>query len=117
MWLRSIAIARVTCSFNNTHVCITTIEGETILSGSGVNVGFKGHKRSTSYAALNIAKFLAKKVYKKGIRRLCVQLKGFGSGRKSCVKGFLYGKLGILEIVDVTPIPHNGCKGSKQRRV
>ena len=67
MWLRSIAIARVTCSFNNTHVCITTIEGETILSGYGGNVGFKGHKRSTSYAALNIAKFLAKKVYKKGI--------------------------------------------------
>jgi len=115
--LSSIAIAHVTCSFNNTLISITTVEGHTLVSGSGGTVGFKGHKRSTYYASLSVAKLLAKKIYQKGIRKLYVQLKGFGNGRKSCLKGFLAGKLYILEIKDVTSIPYNGCKASKRRRV
>jgi small subunit ribosomal protein S11 len=115
--LSSLAIAHVTCSFNNTLISITTIDGYTVISSSGGAIGFNGHKRSTPYASLSIAKVVAKKAYYKGIRKLYVQLKGFGNGRKSCLKGFLAGKLNILEIKDVTPIPYNGCKSSKKRRI
>nr|QIC54986.1 ribosomal protein S11 [Cryptophyta sp. CCMP2293] len=115
--LSSLAIAHVTCSFNNTIISITTVGGHTIVSSSGGAVGFKGHKRSTPYASLSVAKDLAKKAYYKGVRKLYVQLKGFGNGRKSCLKGFMAGKLNILEIKEVTAIPYNGCKASKQRRI
>lgn len=115
--LSSIAIAHVTCSFNNTVISIATVDGHTIISSSGGAVGFKGHKRSTTYASLSVAKFIAKKAYHKGVRKLYVQLNGFGNGRKSCLKGFLACKLNILEIKDTTPVPYNGCKASKRRRV
>jgi small subunit ribosomal protein S11 len=113
----SIAIIYVNCTLNNTHILVSTIEGRTLISCSTGVVGFRGNKRSTTYASLIIAKYTAIKSYKKGIREIYVQLKGFGSGRKYCIKGFLAGKIHILEIKDVTFLPHNGCKASKQRRV
>lgn len=117
LYSSSIAIAHVKCSFNNTLISITSIDGSILASASGGIVGFKGHKRSTSYAALTAAKFVAKKVYQQGVRKLYVSLTGLGSGRKSSLKGFLAAKLQIIEIKDFTSIPHNGCKESKKRRV
>jgi small subunit ribosomal protein S11 len=117
-YLYSVAIAYVNCSFNNTHVSITTIKGQILATGSGGTLGFKGHKRSTSHASLSVAKLIALKSYKKGVRNLYVKLKGFGNGRKACLRGLiLSGKINILDIKDITAVPYNGCKSSKQRRI
>jgi small subunit ribosomal protein S11 len=116
--LLAIAIAHISCTFNNTHISITTTTGLTLTSSSGGTVGLKGHKRSTSQASISISKLVALKCYKKGIRSLYVHLKGFGNGRKSCLTGLLLsGKINILGLKDVTTIPYNGCKASKKRRV
>jgi small subunit ribosomal protein S11 len=112
------AIAHINCTFNNTHISITTTTGLIIASSSGGSLGLKGHKRSTSQASISISKLVALKCYKKGIRNLYLNLKGFGNGRKSCLTGLLLsGKINILGLKDVTPIPYNGCKASKKRRI
>ena len=115
--LLNTAIVHVKSTFNNTLICVTDLEGNVIVSGSGGSTGLKGQKRSTYYAAQTTSNLLAQKSYKAGIRKVYIRLNGFGDGREACIKSFLLEKLEILKIQDITKIAHGGCKLPKQRRV
>jgi len=98
-------------------VTITDPEGNTILCGSCGTSGFKGARKSTPFAATTAAMSVGKKAVVLGIRTVSVFIKGPGSGRSSAVKALKAAGLGISSITDVTPIPHNGCRPKKRRRV
>tara|TARA_B110001450_G_scaffold220248_1_gene215646 strand:+ start:13579 stop:13947 length:369 start_codon:yes stop_codon:yes gene_type:complete len=115
--LLNTAIVHVKSTFNNTLICVTDLEGNVIVSGSGGSTGLKGQKRSTYYAAQTTSNLLAQKSFKAGIRKVYVRLNGFGDGREACIKSFLSEKLEILKIQDITKIAHGGCKLPKKRRV
>jgi small subunit ribosomal protein S11 len=115
--LLNTAIVHVKSTFNNTLICVTDLEGNVIVSGSGGSTGLKGQKRSTYYAAQTTSNLLAQKSYKAGIRKVYIRLNGFGDGREACIKSFLFEKLEILKIQDITKIAHGGCKLPKKRRV
>jgi small subunit ribosomal protein S11 len=115
--LLNTAIVHVKSTFNNTLICVTDLEGNVIVSGSGGSTGLKGQKRSTYYAAQTTSNLLAQKSYKAGIRKVYIRLNGFGDGREACIKSFLLEKLEILKIQDITKIAHGGCKLPKKRRV
>lgn len=104
-------------SFNNTIVTVTDIKGNAIGWSSCGSVGFKGARRSTSYAAQIAAEHVSKKVFELGMRSVNVVLKGVGEGRDSSVRGIISSGLQIISIYDRTPIPHNGCRPRKKRRV
>lgn len=112
-----VAIVHISLSFNNTLITITNIHGKTISFGAGGFLGLKGAKRSTSYAGQTIAILLGKKIFALGFRYILLNLNGFGSARKTVLKGFLSTKLKILRIKDKTSIAHNGCKAKKKRRI
>lgn len=116
-FLRKSAIFHVKSTFNNTLLVITDFKGNILYSGSGGTTGLKGSKRSTGFAAQSTATLLGKKAYKAGIRTVYVLLKGFGNGRELSLRGITMAKLKIVSIKDVTPIPHNGCRMKKKRRV
>ena len=107
----------VNASFTNTIVTITDSIGNTISWASAGSSGFKGARRSTSYAAQAAAENAGKKAIEHGIRSVKLITKGLGPGRVSCTKGLLTAGLRISVIGDVTPIPHNGCRAKKKRRV
>nr|YP_007890672.1 ribosomal protein S11 [Jakoba bahamiensis]AGH24166.1 ribosomal protein S11 [Jakoba bahamiensis] len=113
----SIAYAYVRTSFNNTIITITSTNGDTLSWSSSGVIGAKGCRRSTSYGAQAAAEDAAKKAKDKGVSILKVILKGLGEGRQSSLKGFLAAGLRILYVADNTPVPHNGCRAKKKRRV
>lgn len=111
------AIAHVKSSFNNTLVSITTVEGDVLLRGSSGKLGFKGARKGTPYAAAQIGTTLAKEMSAIGIKTLEVNLQGPGAGRDSIVRAFQSSGLSVSVLRDVTPLPHNGCRAPKKRRV
>ncbi len=116
---RSVArgIAHVKATFNNTHVTITSQNGETISWGAAGTVGFKGTRKSTPYAAQRAAEQAATAAMRFGMKEVEVLVKGVGSGRESAVRALANAGLKVLSIQDVTPLPHNGCRARKRRRV
>jgi len=116
---RSVArgIAHVKATFNNTLVTITDTNGETLASASAGTIGFKGSRKSTPFAAQRAAETAANKARKMGVTEVEVKVKGPGSGRESAISALQAAGMKVLSIEDVTPIPHNGCRARKRRRV
>ncbi len=111
------AIAHVTASFNNTLITITDPNGETLCWGSSGSIGFKGSRKSTPFAAQRAAERCADAALKMGVREIDVRVKGPGAGRESAIRSLQARGLKIRVIEDVTPLPHNGCRPKKRRRV
>ena len=111
------AIAHIKATFNNTIITITTPGGETLCWDSAGTIGFKGSRKSTPFAAQRAAETVADKAKKMGVREIEVRVKGPGSGRESAVTALQAAGLTIKSIEDVTPLPHNGCRPPKRRRV
>ena len=110
-------VAHVNASFNNTIVTITDAQGNTIAWSSSGQQGFKGSRKSTPYAAQVAADAAAKKASEHGVKILEVEVKGPGAGRESALRALQAAGFTITSIRDVTPIPHNGCRPPKRRRV
>ena len=110
-------VAHVNATFNNTMITITDAQGNTISWSSAGGMGFKGSRKSTPYAAQVAAEDAGKKAMDHGMKTLEVEVKGPGSGRESALRALQAVGLTITSIRDVTPIPHNGCRPPKRRRV
>lgn len=110
-------IAHVKATFNNTIVTITDLQGHAISWASAGKVGFKGSKKSTPFAAQLAANSTAKEAMGLGVRKVEVWVKGPGGGREAAIRSLSAAGLEITAIKDVTPIPHNGCRPPKRRRV
>ena len=110
-------VAHVNSTFNNTMITITDAQGNTISWSSAGTMGFKGSRKSTPYAAQMAAEDAGKKAAEHGVRTLEVEVKGPGSGRESALRALQAVGFQITSIRDVTPIPHNGCRPRKRRRV
>ncbi|MET1027365.1 MAG: 30S ribosomal protein S11 [Dongiaceae bacterium] len=110
-------IAHVNASFNNTMITITDDQGNTVAWSSSGAQGFKGSRKSTPYAAQVAADNAAKKASEHGVKMLEVEVKGPGAGRESALRALQAAGFTITSIRDVTPIPHNGCRPPKRRRV
>ena len=113
----SSGVAHVNASFNNTMITITDDQGNTIAWSSAGALGFKGSRKSTPYAAQVAADAAAKKASEHGVKILEVEVKGPGAGRESALRALQAAGFTITSIRDVTPIPHNGCRPPKRRRV
>jgi len=113
----SSGVAHVAASFNNTMITITDAQGNTISWSSAGSMGFKGSRKSTPYAAQMAGEDAAKKAAEHGMKTLEVNVSGPGSGRESAIRALSAAGLTITTIRDVTPIPHNGCRPPKRRRV
>jgi small subunit ribosomal protein S11 len=111
------AIVHIQSTFNNTLITITDTEGDTICRDSAGTVGFKGSRKSTPFAAQRAAEKCANAAKRSGVREVEVRVKGPGSGRESAISALQSTGLRISSIEDVTPIPHNGCRPPKRRRV
>ena len=110
-------IANILATFNNTQVSITDMQGNVIGWSSAGRVGFKGSRKSTAFAAQQVAQDAARQAMSHGMREVEVRVKGPGSGRESAIRALQAIGLEISTIKDVTPIPHNGCRPRKKRRV
>lgn len=110
-------VAHIHSSFNNTIVTITDTGGNVLAWASSGNVGFKGSRKSTPFAAQVAAETCAKRAQEHGVRQVEVLLKGPGSGRETAHRAIASSGIEIVSIKDVTPIPHNGCRPKKRRRV
>ena len=110
-------IAHVQSTFNNTIVTITDTNGDVLCNASAGTVGFKGSRKSTPFAAQRAAEECAAKASKFGVREIEVRVKGPGAGRESAVTALQAAGLNVKAIEDVTPLPHNGCRPPKKRRV
>tara|TARA_B100000315_G_C14452849_1_gene529979 strand:+ start:103 stop:495 length:393 start_codon:yes stop_codon:yes gene_type:complete len=110
-------VAHVNATFNNTLVTITDIQGNAIAWSSAGSLGFKGSRKSTPYAAQMAAEDAGRKAVEHGVKTLVVEVKGPGSGRESALRALQVVGFTITTIRDVTPIPHNGCRPPKRRRV
>ena len=110
-------VAHVQASFNNTIVTITDMSGNTIVWASSGNQGFKGSRKSTPFAAQRAGEAAARKAMECGMRQVDVYVNGPGSGRESAIRSIQAAGMRINMIRDVTPIPHNGCRPPKRRRV
>ena len=115
--VESEAIAHITATFNNTLITITDLQGNAIVWGSAGKSGFKGSKKSTSFAATVAAENCAREAVNMGVKRVHVRVQGPGSGRESAIQALASAGLEVRSIRDVTPIPHNGCRPPKKRRV
>jgi len=111
------AIAYVNATFNNTMITITDLNGEALCWDSAGTVGFKGARKATPFAATRAAERVASKAKRMGVREVEVRVKGPGSGRESAITGLSSSGLLVTAVEDHTPIPHNGCRPRKQRRV
>ena len=109
-------VANIKATFNNTHISVTDKFGNVIAWATAGTSGFKGSRKSTSYAATIAAENVAKEVIAKGMTTIDVRVKGPGSGRESAVRSLAAAGLAIMSIRDVTPLPHNGCRPPKRRR-
>ncbi|HLB01893.1 MAG TPA: 30S ribosomal protein S11 [Nitrospiria bacterium] len=112
-----VGIVHVQATFNNTIVTVTDMQGNVIVWASAGNQGFKGSRKSTPFAAQRAAEMVAKKAIEQGMKQVDVYVKGPGSGRESAIRSLQAAGLKINLIKDVTPIPHNGCRPPKRRRV
>lgn len=112
-----LAVVHVKSSFNNTLVSVTTTDGDVLLRGSAGRLGFKGSRKGTPFAASQIAATLAKDMNSMGIRNVEVNMQGPGSGRDSVVRALQASGMMISVLRDVTPLPHNGVRAPKKRRV
>ena len=110
-------VAHVNASFNNTMITITDAQGNTIAWSSSGTKGFKGSRKSTPYAAQIAAEDAGKKAMEHGMKNLEIEVRGPGSGRESALRALQASGFNIISIRDVTPIPHNGCRPRKRRRV
>jgi len=110
-------VAHVNASFNNTHITIADAQGNTIAWSSSGTMGFKGSRKSTPYAAQVAAEDAGRKAMEHGMRTLEVNVSGPGSGRESALRALQAVGFTVTSIRDVTPIPHNGCRPRKRRRV
>jgi small subunit ribosomal protein S11 len=113
----SVGIANILATFNNTQVTITDMHGNLLGWSSAGRVGFKGSRKSTAYAAQQVAQDAARQAMSHGMKEIEVRVKGPGSGRESAIRALQAIGLEITTIKDVTPIPHNGCRPRKKRRV
>ncbi|MDD5626490.1 MAG: 30S ribosomal protein S11 [Patescibacteria group bacterium] len=109
--------AHIYATYNNTIISLTDLHGNVIAQGSAGRLGFRGAKKSTPYAASKVAQSACEKSQIYGLEKVDVFLNGIGSGRESAVRALAANGLTILSIQDVTPIPHNGCRPRKARRV
>ena len=110
-------VAHIKSSFNNTIVTITDPDGNVVAWASAGNVGFKGSRKSTPYAAQMTAEAAARRAMEHGVRRVDVMVKGPGSGRETAIRSLQAAGIEVGSIKDVTPVPHNGCRPKKRRRV
>lgn len=111
------AIAHIKATFNNTTVTITDTNGEVLCWATAGTSGFKGSRKSTPFAAQKAAETCADRARKFGVKEMEVRVKGPGSGRESAITGLQTAGINIRSIEDVTPLPHNGCRPKKKRRV
>ena len=109
--------AHIHASFNNIIISLTNGQGQVISWGSAGKMGFRGSKKNTPYAAQMAAQEAAKTAYDLGLRKVKVYVKGPGSGRESAIRTIHGAGIEVTEIIDVTPMPHNGCRPAKRRRV
>jgi small subunit ribosomal protein S11 len=110
-------VAHIKSSFNNTIITITDQEGNVLSWASAGNVGFKGSRKSTPYAAQMAAEKAARGAMEHGVRKVDVEVKGPGSGRETAIRSLQSTGIEVTGIKDVTPVPHNGCRPPKRRRV
>ncbi len=115
--VESEGIAHIKASFNNTLITIADTAGNTVVWGSAGKAGFKGSKKSTPFAATVAAEQCGREAHALGVRRVDVRVQGPGSGRESAIQALAAAGLIIKSIQDVTPLPHNGCRPPKKRRV
>jgi len=115
--VESEGIAHVSATFNNVLITITDMRGNTIAWGTAGKAGFKGSKKSTPFAATVAAENVGSEAMNMGVRKLHVLVQGPGSGRESAIQALASVGLRVVSIKDVTPIPHNGCRPPKKRRV
>jgi small subunit ribosomal protein S11 len=113
----AVGIAHIASTFNNTIVTITDLKGHVVSWSSAGKIGFKGSKKSTPFAAQLAAENSAKEAIELGVRKVEVRVKGPGAGREAAIRSLQAAGLDISSIRDVTPIPHNGCRPPKRRRV
>jgi small subunit ribosomal protein S11 len=113
----SYGVAHIKSSFNNTIVTISDQQGNVIAWASSGNVGFKGSRKSTPFAAQLAAETAARRAMEHGVRKVDVVVKGPGSGRETAIRSIQNTGIEVVGIKDVTPIPHNGCRPPKRRRV
>jgi len=111
------AIVHIKATFNNTVITVTDPSGEVLCWNSAGTIGFKGSRKSTPFAAQRAAETVAEKARKLGVREVEVRVKGPGSGRESAVTALQAAGISVRSIEDVTPLPHNGCRPRKKRRV
>ncbi len=107
----------ISSSYNNTICTLTDLRGNTLAWISAGNIGFKGTKKATPFAASKVAEGLVQKAKKLGVEKVEVLVKGIGSGRESAIRSLASRGLDIISLKDITPIPHNGCRPPKVRRV
>ena len=110
-------IVYIKATFNNTIVTMTDATGDVICWATAGTVGFKGSRKSTPFAAQRAAETVAEKAAKVGVRELEIRVKGPGAGRESAITGLQASGMSIKSIEDITPLPHNGCRPPKRRRV
>ena len=110
-------IAHITASFNNTQCCISDARGNVISWSSSGKAGFKGSRKSTAFAGTMVAQECARTAIAKGMHEVEIRVQGAGAGRESAVRAVATSGLGVTLIKDITPIPHNGCRQRKRRRV
>ena len=115
--IEATGMAFVKASFNNIIISLTNNEGQVISWASAGKMGFKGSKKNTPYAAQMAAEECSKTAYDLGLRKVKVYVKGPGAGRESAIRAIHSSGVEVTEIIDVTPIPHNGCRPPKRRRV
>ena len=111
------AIAHIKATFNNTTVTMTDLNGDVLCWATAGTSGFKGSRKSTPFAAQRAAETVAERAAKFGVKEIEVRVKGPGSGRESAITGLQHAGLVVKAIEDVTPLPHNGCRPKKRRRV
>lgn len=107
----------ISSSYNNTMISLTSPDGDVLTWISAGSLGFKGSKKSTPFAASKVGRVIAERAQKLGVRRVKILVKGIGSGRESAIRSLAGENLEIISIKDVTPIPHNGCRPPKPRRM
>lgn len=110
-------IAHIKATFNNTLIAITDVNGETVCWGSAGTIGFKGARKSTPFAATRAAEQVASRARKIGMKEIEVRVKGPGAGREPAIQALANSGLKITAVEDHTPVPHNGCRSKKRRRV
>lgn len=115
--VESIGEAHINATFNNIIISLTNMQGQVISWASAGKMGFKGSKKNTPYAAQMAAEDCAKSAMEAGLRKVKVYVKGPGNGRESAIRSLHNTGIEVSEIMDITPIPHNGCRPPKRRRV